>query len=53
MTYDYYRDYSHWNRPQTDADRAEQLAEARRRANANLVANQARRANLINHKAWQ
>ena len=53
MTYEHY--YSSWHHRQvlTETQRAEDLAEARRRANANLMAVRAKGARCITHHAWQ
>ncbi len=46
--------YYSWNRQVlTETQRAEDLAELRRRANANLMAIQAKKARCITHHAWQ
>ncbi len=50
MTYDRY--YSSWNRHHlSDAEKAEQLADSRRRANSNLMNIRAKASMTINHKA--
>lgn len=45
--------YSHQRQLMTETERAEDLAERRRRANTNLMAVRAKGARCITHHAWQ